>query len=72
MINKDILELDYPYEFCPHCGKNVLDYIDPDNVIEHTDVRHERWAFGSADIWEDIFECPHCHKKFYIQDTYEY
>ena len=71
-MNSDILELEFPYERCPHCNEIVINDIDPEYSIETIDKGTRITMYGSQDYWKDVYECPYCHKRFFIEDTYDY
>jgi len=57
-------------ERCPHCGEYLGDMTtDPFNAVDS--FNFEEFFNGDlyVDTWEDIYECPNCGKRFYIEES---
>lgn len=67
-VNHGYKECEFPYEKCPHCGGDIEELVmEPENAV---DCFNSRYGGFNGDYesysWEEIYECPHCGKRFYI------
>ena len=63
-------ECKYPYDKCPSCGgeldDSILDIEDAEDVFN---ARSGWGPDGEWSSWEEIHRCPHCGKRFYIEES---
>lgn len=63
-------ECKFPYDKCPHCGGEITSFVEePENAVDCFNSQEGFNGWETWHSWEEIFECPHCGKRFFIEES---
>ena len=63
-------ECEYPYDRCPSCGGELDDSVLESEDAEDVFNAVSGWGpDGEWSSWEEIHRCPHCGKRFFIEES---
>ncbi len=67
-VNHGYKECKDPYDKCPHCGGDIQSLVeDPTNAVDCFNYCEGFNGEYSSASWDEVYECPHCGKRFYIE-----
>lgn len=69
-VNHGYPECVPPYDKCPVCGASLDESIlEPEEAEDVFNAYGGSGPDGDWSCWEEIHRCPHCGKRFYIEES---
>lgn len=63
-------ECEFPYERCPICGGELDEsFLEAENAEDVFNSVSGSGPDGGWSRWEEIHRCPHCGKRFFIEES---